>query len=121
MDRKIANEKGVVEEMVEGNFSSKLNITSVQFDLFPLKHQLELFASADIFFGIHGSAHGFPIFMAPGGAVVEMFNFLILVIAIHMGKIASLSDVIWTNTDIGMHTTKRQDRRQFLRGYPQCF
>ena len=107
VDRKIANEKDIVKEMVEGNFSSKLNITTVQLDLFPLKRQLELVASADIFFGMHGSAHGFPIFMAPGGVVIEMFNFNSG--NWHMGKIASLSGhshVIWTNTDRNAYNKK---------------
>ncbi|XP_078347368.1 uncharacterized protein LOC144632571 [Oculina patagonica] len=107
VNRKIANEKDIVKEMVEGNFSSKLNITTSQLDLYPLKHQLELVAWADIFFGMHGSAHGFPIFMAPGGVVIELFNFNSG--NWHMGKIASLSGhshVTWTNTDKNAYNTK---------------
>ena len=107
VDRKIANEKDVVKEMVESSYTSKVNITTAQLDLFPLKHQLELVASADVFFGMHGSAHGFPIFMAPGGVVIEMFNFNSG--NWHMGKIAFLSGhahVIWTNTDRKAYNTK---------------
>ncbi|XP_078348407.1 uncharacterized protein LOC144633404 [Oculina patagonica] len=107
VDRKIANEKDIVKEMVEGNFSPKVNITTAQLDLYPLKHQLELVAWADIFFGMHGSAHGFPIFMAPGGVVIEMFNFNSG--NWHMGKIASLSGhshVTWTNTDKNAYNRK---------------
>ena len=99
VERKIANEKDVVNEM-QSNFSSKLNVTTAQLDLLPLKRQLELVASADIFFGMHGAAHAFPIFMAPGGAVVEMFPFHSG--NWHMEKISTLSGhshIIWTNTD----------------------
>ncbi|XP_078348405.1 uncharacterized protein LOC144633402 [Oculina patagonica] len=108
VDRKIANEKDIVKEMVESNFSSKVNITTVQLDLYPLKHQLELVAWADIFFGMHGSAHGFPIFMAPGGVVIDLFNNYFFPGNWHMGKIASLSGhshVIWTNTDKNAYNT----------------
>lgn len=106
VDRKIANEKDVLSEM-EKNFSSQLNITSAQLDAFPLKHQLELVASADIFFGMHGSAHGYPIFMAPGGAVVEIFNFHSG--NWHMEKVATLSGhshIPWTSTDRNAYNTK---------------
>ena len=106
VDRKIANEKDVVNEM-KSNFSSKLNITTAQLDSLPLKRQLELIASADIFFGMHGAAHAFPIFMAPGGAVVEIFNFRSG--NWHMEKISSLSGhshIIWTNTDENAYDTK---------------
>ncbi|XP_020617130.1 uncharacterized protein LOC110055093 [Orbicella faveolata] len=106
VDRKIANEEEVVNEM-QSNFSSKLNITTAQLDLLPLKRQLELVASADIFFGMHGAAHAFPIFMAPGGAVIEMFNFRSG--NWHMEKISSLSGhshIIWTNTDENAYNTK---------------
>ncbi|KAL9955899.1 hypothetical protein ACROYT_G037297 [Oculina patagonica] len=97
IDRKIANEKDVVSEM-ESEFSSKVNIITVQLDSLPLKRQLELVASSDIFFGMHGAAHAFPIFMSPGGAVVEMFN--LDSDNWHMKKIATLSGhyyVNWTN------------------------
>ena len=106
VDRKIANEKDVISEM-EKNFSSQLNITSAQLDAFPLKRQLELVASADIFFGMHGSAHGFPIFMAPGGAVVEIFNFHSG--NWHMEKISTLSGhshITWTSTDKSAYNSK---------------
>ena len=106
VDRKIANENDVVNEM-HSNFSSKLNITTAQLDLLPLKRQLELVASADIFFGMHGAAHAFPIFMAPGGAVIEIFNFHSE--NWHMEKISSLSGhshIIWTNTDGNAYNTK---------------
>ena len=106
VDRKIANEKDVINEM-QSNFSSKLNITAVQLDLLPLKRQLELVAWADIFFGMHGAAHAFPIFMAPGGAVVEIFNFRSG--NWHMEKISSVSGhshIIWTNTDTNAYDTK---------------
>ena len=96
--RKMANEKDVVKEMVESNFSSKHYYRPVR--LVSIETSVRLVASADIFFGMHGSAHGFPIFMVPGGAVVEMFNFNSG--NWHMGKTASLSGhshVIWTNTD----------------------
>ena len=98
IDRKIANEKDVVNEM-ENEFPN-LNITSVQLDSLPLKRQLELVASADIFFGMHGAAHAFPIFMAPGGAVIEMFNFQSN--NWHMKRISTLSGhfhITWTNTN----------------------
>ena len=106
VDRKIANEKDVINEM-HSNVSLQLNITTVQLDLLPLKRQLELVASADIFFGMHGAAHAFPIFMAPGGAVVEIFNFRSG--NWHMKKISSLSGhshIIWTNTDKNAYDTK---------------
>ena len=106
LDRKIANEKDVVHEM-QSNFSSKLNIATAQLDLLPLNRQLELVASADIFFGMHGAAHAFPIFMAPGGAVIEMFNFRSD--NWHMEKISSLSGhshIIWTNTDGNAYNPK---------------
>jgi len=106
VDRKIANEKDVISEM-EKNFSSQLNITSAQLDAFPLKRQLELVASADIFFGMHGSAHGFPIFMAPGGAVVEIFNFNAG--NWHMEKISTLSGhshITWTSTDRNAYNSR---------------
>ena len=106
VDRKIANEKDVVDEM-KSNFSSKVNITTAQLDLLPLKRQLELVASADIFFGMHGAAHTFPIFMAPGGAVIEIFNFHAG--NWHMEKISSLSGhshIIWTNTDENAYNAK---------------
>ena len=106
VDRKIANERDVITEM-EKNFSSQLNITSAQLDAFPLKRQLELVASADIFFGMHGSAHGYPIFMAPGGAVVEIFNFNSG--NWHMEKISTLSEhshITWTATDRKAYDTK---------------
>jgi len=106
VDRKIANEKDVISEM-EKNFSSQLNITSAQLDEFPLKRQLELVASADIFFGMHGSAHGFPIFMAPGGAVVEIFNFNSG--NWHMEKISTLSGhshITWTSTNPNAYNSK---------------
>ena len=106
VDRKIANEEDVISEMKK-NFSSQLNITSAQLDAFPLKRQLELVASADIFFGMHGSAHGYPIFMAPGGAVVEIFNFNSG--NWHMEKISTLSGhshITWTSTDPKAYNTK---------------
>ena len=106
VDRKIANEEDVINEMKK-NFSSQLNITSAQLDAFPLKHQLELVASADIFFGMHGSAHGYPIFMAPGGAVVEIFNFQSG--NWHMEKISTLSGhshITWTSRDKNAYNTK---------------
>lgn len=87
VDRKIANEKEVVKEMNES--FPNITVTATQLDRLPLKNQLELVASADIFFGMHGCAHAFPIFMTPGGAVVEIFNFDDN--NWHMGKIASLS------------------------------
>ena len=106
VDRKIANEEDVMTEM-KTTFSSQLNITSAQLDALPLKHQLELVASADIFFGMHGSAHGYPIFMAPGGAVVEIFNFNSA--NWHMEKISMLSGhshITWTSTDRNAFNTK---------------
>ena len=98
IDRKIANEKDVVKEM-ENGFPT-LNITAVQLDSLPLKRQLELISSADIFFGMHGAAHAFPIFMAPGGAVIEMFNFQSN--NWHMKRISTLSGhfhITWINKD----------------------
>jgi len=99
IDRKIANEEDVMNEM-ENSFPN-LNITAAQLDSLPLKRQLELVASADIFFGMHGAAHAFPIFMAPGGAVIEMFNFQSN--NWHMKKISTLSGhfhIIWTSKDL---------------------
>ena len=98
VDRKIANEKDVLKEMEE-NFPN-ITIVATQLDSLNLKTQLELVSSADIFFGMHGAAHAFPIFMPPGGAVVEMFNFNSN--NWHMGKIAALSGhshVVWVSTD----------------------
>ena len=98
VDRKIANEKDVLKEMEE-NFPN-ITIIATQLDSLHLKTQLELVSSADIFFGMHGAAHAFPIFMPPGGAVVEMFNFNSN--NWHMGKIAALSGhshVVWVSTD----------------------
>ncbi|KAJ7373630.1 hypothetical protein OS493_011238 [Desmophyllum pertusum] len=98
IDRKIANEKDVVNEME--SYFPKANITTAQLDLLPLKTQLELVAQADVFFGMHGAAHVFPIFMSPGGAVIEMFNFNSG--NWHMGKIATLSGhshITWTNNN----------------------
>ena len=98
VDRKIANEKDVLKEMEE-NFPN-ITIVATQLDSLHLKTQLELVSSADIFFGMHGAAHAFPIFMPPGGAVVEMFNFNSN--NWHMGKIAALSGhshVVWVSTD----------------------
>ena len=98
VDRKIANEKDVLKEMEE-NFPN-ITIVPTQLDSLHLKTQLELVSSADIFFGMHGAAHGFPIFMPPGGAVVEMFNFNSN--NWHMGKIAALSGhshFVWVSTD----------------------
>ena len=98
VDRKIANEKDVLKEMEE-NFPNT-TIVATQLDSLHLKTQLELVSSADIFFGMHGAAHAFPIFMPPGGAVVEMFNFNSN--NWHMGKIAVLSGhshVVWVSTD----------------------
>ena len=100
IDRKIANEEDVVREM-ENSFPNA-NITTAQLDLLPLKTQLELVATADILFGMHGAAHAFSIFMAPGGAVIEMFNHNSNKKNWHMGKVATLSDhsyITWTNTD----------------------
>ena len=99
IDRKIANEKDVVNEMENG--FPNLNITAAQLDSLPLKRQLELVASADIFFGMHGAAHAFPIFMAPGGAVIEMFNFQSN--NWHMKRISILSGlfhITWINRDV---------------------
>ena len=99
IDRKIANEKDVVNEMENG--FPNLNITAAQLDSLPLKRQLELVASADIFFGMHGAAHAFPIFMAPGGAVIEMFNFQSN--NWHMERISTLSGhfhITWVNRDL---------------------
>ena len=99
IDRKIANEEDVVKEM-ENGFPT-LNITTAQLDSLPLKRQLELIASADIFFGMHGAAHAFPIFMAPGGVVIEMFNFQSN--NWHMKRISTLSGhfhITWTNQDL---------------------
>ena len=99
IDRKIANEKDVVDEMENG--FPNLNITVAQLDSLPLKRQLELVASADIFFGMHGAAHTFPIFMAPGGAVIEMFNFQSN--NWHMKRISTLSGhfhITWINRDV---------------------
>ena len=104
IDRKIANEKDVVKEMHIN--SPKANITTAQLDLLPLKTQLELIASADIFFGMHGAAHAFPIFMAPGGAVIEMFNFRS---NWHMEKISNLSEhfhITWTNRNLKAYNRK---------------
>ena len=98
VDRKIANEKDVLKEMEE-NFPN-ITIVATQLDSLHLKTQLELVSSADIFFGMHGAAHAFPIFMPPGGAVVEMFNFNSN--NWHMGKIAALSGhshFVWVSTD----------------------
>ena len=98
VDRKIANEKDVLKEMEE-NFPN-ITIVATQLDSLHLKTQLELVSSADIFFGMHGAAHAFPIFMPPGGVVVEMFNFNSN--NWHMGKIAVLSGhshVVWVSTD----------------------
>ena len=106
IDRKIANEKDVVKEM-ESNFSTKVNIITVQLESFPLKRQLELVASADIFFGMHGAAHAFPIFMAPGGTVVEMFN--LNSNNWHMKKISTLSGhfhINWTNENSKSYNTE---------------
>ena len=99
IDRKIANEKDVVDEMKNG--FPNLNITAAQLDSLPLERQLELVASADIFFGMHGAAHAFPIFMAPGGAVIEMFNFQSN--NWHMKRISTLSGhfhISWINRDV---------------------
>ena len=99
IDRKIANENDVVNEMENG--FPNLNITTAQLDSLPLKRQLELVASADIFFGMHGAAHAFPIFMAPGGAVIEMFNFQSN--NWHMERISTLSGhfhITWVNRDV---------------------
>lgn len=98
IDRKIANEKEVLKEMNES--FPNITITAVQLDSIPLKRQLELVASTDIFFGMHGAAHAFSIFMPPGGAVVEIFN--IVSGNWHMKKIAALSrqsHITWTSTD----------------------
>ena len=102
IDRKIANEKDVVNEMENG--FPNLNITTAQLDLLPLKRQLELVASADIFFGMHGAAHAFPIFMARGGAVIEMFNFESN--NWHMKRISTLSGhfhITWTIKDYKLY------------------
>ena len=99
IDRKIANEKDVVNEMENG--FPNLNITAAQLDSLPLKRQVELVSSADIFFGMHGAAHAFPIFMAPGGAVIEMFNFQSN--NWHMKRISTLSGhfhITWINRDL---------------------
>lgn len=104
IDRKIANEKDVVNEIE--NVFPNLNITVAQLDLLPLKRQLELLASADIFFGMHGAAHAFPIFMAPGGAVIEMFNSQSN--NWHMKRISSLSrhfHITWTSKDLKAYDT----------------
>ena len=98
VDRKIANEKDVLKEMEE-NFPN-ITIVATQLDSLHLNTQLELVTSADIFFGMHGAAHAFPIFMPPGGVVVEMFNFNSN--NWHMGKIAALSGhshLVWVSTD----------------------
>ena len=98
VDRKIANEKEILKEMND-NFPNTA-ITAVQLDALRLKNQLELVALADAFFGMHGCAHGFPIFMQPGAAVVEIFNFNAK--NWHMGKVASLSrhsHITWVMTD----------------------
>ena len=90
-------------------------ITPVQLDTLHLKNQLELVASADIFFGMHGCAHGFPIFMQPGGAVVEIFNFN--GDNWHMGKVASLSGhshIPWVITDAKLYNRSIQDQPRFL-------
>ena len=84
-------------------------ITAVQLDALRLKNQLELVASADAFFGMHGCAHGFPIFMQPGGAVVEIFNFNAK--NWHMGKVASLSGhshITWVMTDAKLYNRKNK-------------
>ncbi|XP_020914685.2 uncharacterized protein LOC110252249 [Exaiptasia diaphana] len=107
VDRKISNEKDVISEMEE-NLASQLKITAAQLDTFPLKRQLELVASADIFFGMHGAAHGYSIFMAPGGAVVEIFNFNSND-NWHMEKVSTLSGhshITWTSTDQNSYDTK---------------
>ena len=98
VDRKIANENDVLKEMNE-RFPN-IAVTAAQLDSLPLKKQLELVASAHVFFGMHGCAHAFPIFMQPGGAVVEIFNFNDG--NWHMGKIASLSGhshITWVSKD----------------------
>ena len=102
VDRKIANGNDVLKD-INTTFPG-ITLTVSQLDALPLKKQLELVASADIFFGMHGAAHAYPIFMAPGGAVVEMFNFNSG--NWHMGKIATLaghSHVTWTLTDRGAY------------------
>ena len=102
VDRKIANENDILKEMID-NFPN-VTITAVQLDTLHLKNQLELVASADIFFGMHECAHGFPIFMQPGGAVVEIFNFNGK--NWHMGKVASLlghSYFPWVITDAKLY------------------
>ncbi|XP_068734783.1 uncharacterized protein [Montipora capricornis] len=104
VDRKITNENDVLKD-INTTFPG-ITLTASQLDALPLKKQLELVASADIFFGMHGAAHAYPIFMPPGGAVVEMFNFNSG--NWHMGKIATLaghSHVTWTLTDRGAYNT----------------
>ena len=105
VDRKIANEKEILKEMNDS--FPNIAITPVQLDTLHLKNQLELVASADVFFGMHGCAHGFPIFMQPGGAVVEIFNFNGN--NWHMGKVASLSGhshITWVMTDAKLYNRK---------------
>ena len=102
VDRKIANENDILKEMNDS--FPDVTITAVQLDALHLKKQLGLVALADIFFGMHGCAHGFPIFMQPGGAVVEIFNFN--GDNWHMGKVASLSGhshIPWVMTDAKLY------------------
>lgn len=111
IDRKITNEKDVLNEL-ETKFSSKVNIITAQLDSLPLKRQLELVASADIFFGMHGAAHAFPVFMAPGSAVIEMFpldsdNW-------HMKKVSTLSGhfhITWTNRNPESYSEKTKSMK----------
>ena len=110
VDRKISNEADVLKEMSTA-FPS-FNITGVQLDALPLRRQLQLIASSDIFFGMHGAAHGFTIFMPPGGAVVELFDFG--ADNWHMKHVATLSGhshISWTNSDTKAYDAKTRSTK----------